>query len=289
MCRMEDDVRPSQEVVAELEALLLNASHPVVRLRDAHGDLAAHLAHPCVAQLVQALYEVDEVLMRFDLASVADEGAGFALALRRRQAIEHFDSAFDEALGRVHAVRHEAARVTLAASARGSTLSPHVVQLRRELHTLHRFVTRSQALLEEMSLSLAGQTLGRGAYPAATALVRRAIGLQELHATGRQLIDHLRHCEEAFAALIVRLKHELAPTYVEWKRLLAPVAMRAFEPEPQPLELPEAREVHALLQRQVGTACETAQAFEAAQRQLEESVDALGRRARAALEPGAGS
>lgn len=271
------------EVVAALEGVLQDATPHVARIVVVHGDMTAHAAHPGVVKLVEALHAVAGVLARFDLSSVADPGIG-ALTLLRRQATEDFDTAFDEALATVHAARREVARVSLAASARGSALSPHVLHLRRELHVLQPFVDRSQALLAELARGLAAGAQSHGLFATATALARRTKGLVELHAAGRGAMDDLRDCEEAFAALVVRLKRELAPTYVEWKRLLAPVAMRNFAGQQLPLELPEVREVHALLQRQVSVACETAASFEAAQRRLEDSIVTLGRRARVAMD-----
>lgn len=280
---MVEQHAPVVEIATELEGLLRDASHPVARLLVVQEKVAQHTAHPGITHLVHALNDVGDVLMRFDLASVADPRAGFALAVRRRQATERFDSAFDDTLAKVHTVRREAGRIGLAAAARGSQLGPHIVQLRRELQNLHQYVVRAEALLGRLVARLAAPAPGHDTYAGAAALAHRANTVGELHDCGRHAIDMLRDCEEAFAALLVRLKHELGPTYVEWKRLLSPVAMRAFSPEPLPMELPEAREVHALLQRQVQVACETAAAFEAAQRRLEDAVAALGRCAKEAM------
>ena len=277
---MVDQHQPLEELAAELEGVLKDAAHPAARLVAVQREIEAHVAHPGVALLVKALYEVADVLVRFDLPSVAEPSAGFGLAMRRRQATEDFDSAFDDALARVHAARREAGRVGLAAAARGAVLGPHVIQLRRELNALHAQVVRAEGLLRNLAHRMAGHPPGRDVFSSATTLARRAKVFEELHECGRSAIDALRDCEEAFAGMLVRLKHELGPTYVEWKRLLAAAAMRAFSPQPIPMELPEAREVHALLQRQVQVACEAACAFENAQVKLEEAVVVLGRRAR---------
>ncbi|MBC5766411.1 hypothetical protein [Ramlibacter albus] len=278
---------PQQQLAvltAELESVLKDASQPVARLVVVQEKVAEHTPHPGLAALVQALSEVADVLVRFDLPAVADSSSGgYGPPVKRRRVTEQFDTAFDDALGKVHAMRREVARVSLAAAARGSNLGPHVIQLRRELNGLQKHVDRSRHLLDELGATLATPA-GRNTFARATSLARRAQTVGDLHQCGLQAIDGMRVCEETFAALIVRLKREMGPTYVEWKRLLAPVAMRAFAAEPTEMELPEAREVHALLQRQVQVACDAACAFETAHRQLEETVSQLGRRARMAME-----